>query len=73
MKALTKLPEKVKYKYRIKRTKRGLSIHQPAYVNVDFDEGFYIDTNGITCHIVNSKVSVTLWRHVEFMHVAIFK
>jgi acetate kinase len=73
MKAMTLIPEKVKKDYRIRRTEHGISIHHPAYVNVDFDKDFHIDFNEITCHVGNGKVQVTLWRRCEFMHVAIFR
>ena len=72
MKALTLLPTKIKKDYHIIRRKDRIAVHRPAYVNIDFDESFSVDSNEITCHISNSKVNVTLWRNQHFMHVAIF-
>lgn len=72
MKALTLLPKSIKEKYTITRNSKGVYVHRPAFVNVDFDSEFYIETNGITYTIANSKVSVRLWIESEFIHITVY-
>ena len=72
MKILTLLPKEIKKTYVIQRDKKRVEIHEPAYINIDFDERFGVETNGTTWSIQNSKVCVALWIGVKIMHVTVF-
>jgi len=72
MKALTLIPKKIKDIHLIQKTKDGLAIHKPAYVNIDFDEGFEIEKRENCIIISNKKCLVTLWRVGYGLHITIF-
>ena len=73
MKAMTLIPKKIKQKYDIKKHENKISVHKPAYINIDFDERFRIEDNGIALDIINSKCHISLWKKTFMMHVTIFK
>ena len=73
MKAMTLIPKKIKQKYDIKKHENKISVHKPAYINIDFDERFRIEDNGIALDIINSKCHISLWKKTFMMHITIFK
>lgn len=72
MKALSLLPKEIKKAYDIKRIANQINIHDPAYINVDMDSRFRIETDGITYSVANSKVKVNLWIDCKIMHTTVF-
>jgi len=72
MKALTLIPKKVKKTYDIERTKTGLNIHQPVYVNVNFDERFRIEEDKVSIEIINERCWITLYKSLSKPHITIF-
>jgi len=73
MKAMTLIPKKIKQKYDIKKHENKISVHKPAYVNIDFDERFEIINGKISVEIKNSKCHISLWKKTFMMHITIFK
>jgi hypothetical protein len=73
MKAMTLIPKKIKQKYNIHKHKNSISVHNPAFVNIDFDERFKIVNGKITLDIENSKCVVNLWKKVKYMSITIYK
>lgn len=72
MKALTLIPKKIKKTYDINRTKDGLNIHQPFYINIDFDEMFRIEESEICIDVINEKCWITFYKSLSKPHIAIF-
>lgn len=72
MKALTLLPKEIKSRYLIIRQKDCVEVHVPSYINIDFDERFCVESNETVHMIKNSKVCVTLWNDVDYMHVTVY-
>ena len=73
MKAMTLIPKKIKQKYGIEEYEDKISVHKPAYVNIDFDEEFRIENDSIAIDIINSKCHISLWKKTFMMHITIFK
>ncbi len=71
MKALTLLPKKIKKMYLIHREKDCIAVHNPAYININFDDNFKIYKSACTWVIQNDKVIVALWLKVKIMHVTV--
>ena len=73
MKALTLIPKQIKKDYGITKYKDAITITNPAFVNIDFDDRFEIANSEITVDIKNSKCIVSLWKKTFMMHVTIYK
>jgi len=62
---------KMKKMYDVRDNKISISVHTPAYVNIDRDECFEITDNGLVIKISNSKCVVTLWKGTLMQHITI--
>ncbi len=72
MKALTLIPKKVKETYQIVKWDGNLSIHDPCYVNINFDKRFKITKDEHEIIIRNGKCVVCLSLNTKWMHITIF-
>jgi hypothetical protein len=50
----------------------GLSIHHPAFINVNFDEKFDVKENSYHVEIRNKRVSIDLYKESKTMHITVF-
>jgi len=59
--------------YRIEENdnENEISIHSPAFINIDKDDKYAVYGNSICVTIENSKVIVNLWIKNKNMHVTV--
>ena len=72
MKVLTLIPKKVKETYHIVKWDGNLSIHDPCYVNINFDKRFKISKSKSKIMIRNDRCDVCLSLHTKYVHITIF-
>lgn len=58
-------------KYRIAFNRGSVSIHNPAYVNIEYDNEFKVEDGDAAIRIYNSKVIVSLWKNPLIEHITI--
>ena len=72
MRALTLIPKKVRETYQIFKNDDNLSINDPCFVHIDFDETFKITQDKYTINIENDKCLVSLYLYKKYVHITIF-
>jgi len=67
---LKELPEYIIKMYMIREYDDGISIHTPAYINID-DEFTLIEREHVYV-FETSKISVSVWKDVKNLHITVF-
>ena len=72
MKVISLIPKKVRQTYQITKHDNSVSISNPAFINIRFDESFKIINGKITLDIKNDKCIVFLWKDLKIMSITIY-
>ncbi len=72
MKSLSLIPKEVRETYQIVKWDSNLSIHDPCYVNINFDKRFKITKDEYDIIIRNDRCVVCLSLYKKYVHITIF-
>lgn len=64
------IPLEIREKYNMSTKETHISIHSPAYINIE--NPTLLEVNEITIRIYSKKIITTLWRENIIMHTTVF-
>ena len=57
--------------YNIIETDEETEIHEPAFIKIDKDHKYNMNSDSVVIKIENSKIIVNLWIKTKYMHVTV--